>query len=216
MMLPYLICFCYSCPDDKRRFWYLYWCLLMIGGNLIVGFFADSDLGTSKIILNLVYGSGFLLSSYIPVALAQRQHTVERRIHVIYGLLLLSMLLSLFAYWLDFASWVWVFLGNGGFVLTMLGLMVTEVSRSRSDYKKADVLFSQPASCFQKSCLRFQLTRREIEIAELLCQGRTYKEIGSLLFISPKTVDAHAHNIFGKTGVKKRMELVRVLGYAST
>lgn len=57
---------------------------------------------------------------------------------------------------------------------------------------------------------RFGLTRREREIVELICTGRTNREIAERLFISPATVKDHNHHIFRKTGVRNRVELVNL------
>ena len=61
---------------------------------------------------------------------------------------------------------------------------------------------------FERNAKRFQLTSREVEIAQLVCQGRNNKSIGETLFISEKTVAKHVQNIFEKVGVSNRMELM--------
>ena len=53
------------------------------------------------------------------------------------------------------------------------------------------------------------LTPREMEIARLVAQGRTNKEIGTGLFIAEGTVKIHLHNIYEKINVSRRAELVR-------
>jgi predicted ATPase/DNA-binding CsgD family transcriptional regulator len=50
------------------------------------------------------------------------------------------------------------------------------------------------------------LTRREREILSLLCQRLTDPEIAERLFLSPRTVEKHVGNIFGKLGVARRRE----------
>jgi RNA polymerase sigma factor (sigma-70 family) len=52
------------------------------------------------------------------------------------------------------------------------------------------------------------LTPREREILVLLAQGRLYKEIAAQLGISPSTVRAHLHAVYGKLGVKSRTQAV--------
>jgi len=42
------------------------------------------------------------------------------------------------------------------------------------------------------------LTAREREVLALLAEGRTDRGIAKLLFITPKTVEAHVRSIFGK------------------
>jgi DNA-binding CsgD family transcriptional regulator len=56
------------------------------------------------------------------------------------------------------------------------------------------------------------LSRREGEIADLLCEGVGPARIGSRLCISPRTVDKHIESIHRKLGVSSRQELlVRLL-----
>jgi DNA-binding CsgD family transcriptional regulator len=51
------------------------------------------------------------------------------------------------------------------------------------------------------------LTGRELEIAQMVAQRKTNKQIGLALDISSRTVSTHLTNIFGKTGVGSRAEL---------
>ena len=53
------------------------------------------------------------------------------------------------------------------------------------------------------------LTPREMEIARLVAQGRTNKEIAATLFIAEGTVKIHLHNTYEKINVTRRAELVR-------
>jgi DNA-binding NarL/FixJ family response regulator len=53
------------------------------------------------------------------------------------------------------------------------------------------------------------LTLREQEIMVLLAEGFSVKEIAEKLFISPKTVDNHRHNIMRKLDIHSPLELVR-------
>lgn len=45
-----------------------------------------------------------------------------------------------------------------------------------------------------------ELTRREEEILQLICQQNTTEEIAEKLFISPKTVNGHRNSLLEKTG----------------
>ena len=56
------------------------------------------------------------------------------------------------------------------------------------------------------------LTRREREIAVLVASGLSNREIGSRLFISKRTVDAHVDHIFGKLEISSRFQLTVMLG----
>lgn len=64
---------------------------------------------------------------------------------------------------------------------------------------------------FEKNCQLYNLTAREKDIAKLICEGYKYKEIGDTLFISERTVTKHVQNIFEKTEVSNKIELINKL-----
>jgi HD-GYP domain-containing protein (c-di-GMP phosphodiesterase class II) len=49
-----------------------------------------------------------------------------------------------------------------------------------------------------------ELTDREVEVLRLIARGRSNREVGERLFISPKTVGRHVENLYRKTGVSSR------------
>ena len=54
----------------------------------------------------------------------------------------------------------------------------------------------------------YDLTDREREVLAELIEGKTKKEIGKALFVSPHTVDTHLRNIYAKLHVHSRTEAV--------
>ncbi len=58
---------------------------------------------------------------------------------------------------------------------------------------------------------KFNLSKREVEIAELLEKGLSSEEIGEKLFLSKHTVNTHRSNILSKTGAKNTVELLNLL-----
>lgn len=55
------------------------------------------------------------------------------------------------------------------------------------------------------------LSEREAEVAVLITEGRTHKEVGAQLYISPKTVEHHVAKIRQKLGAGSRAELISIV-----
>jgi len=51
------------------------------------------------------------------------------------------------------------------------------------------------------------LTAQELHIARLVASGATSREVGTQLFLSPRTIEAHLRNIFRKLGITSRRQL---------
>ena len=56
------------------------------------------------------------------------------------------------------------------------------------------------------------LTATETRIATLVRDGLTNREIGTRLFVSPRTVQTHVSHILQKTGLRSRVEIARFAG----
>jgi DNA-binding CsgD family transcriptional regulator/tetratricopeptide (TPR) repeat protein len=54
------------------------------------------------------------------------------------------------------------------------------------------------------------VTARELEVLRLVAEGRTNRQIGTLLFISEKTASVHVSNLMRKLGVTNRVEAAAV------
>ena len=54
------------------------------------------------------------------------------------------------------------------------------------------------------------ITRRELEILELMAQGMSNREIAEKLFVSENTVKTHSSRVFDKLGAKRRTQAVQL------
>jgi DNA-binding CsgD family transcriptional regulator len=58
---------------------------------------------------------------------------------------------------------------------------------------------------------REQLTPQELQIATLVAQGLTNREVGEQIFLSPKTVEYHLTSVYRKLDLHSRAELIKGL-----
>jgi DNA-binding NarL/FixJ family response regulator len=56
------------------------------------------------------------------------------------------------------------------------------------------------------------LAKRELEVATLIGDGLTNRQIGERLFISERTVTTHVGNILNKLGFDSRVQIASWLG----
>jgi DNA-binding CsgD family transcriptional regulator len=115
-------------------------------------------------------------------------------------------------------------IANAGFLLLIIIAIRKKISESRLEYQmlllskddskntEIEIVFDEKR--FQENCADFNLTAREREIIHLLAKAYTYKEIAEELFISDRTVAKHISNIYSKTGVSQKSELLAKLEYS--
>lgn len=66
------------------------------------------------------------------------------------------------------------------------------------------LLEERPLESLKDRLLRMGLSPRETEILSWIAQGKTNPEIGTILGISPRTVQKHAERIYSRLGVENR------------
>ncbi len=54
------------------------------------------------------------------------------------------------------------------------------------------------------------ITRRELEILELIAQGMSNREIADKLYVSENTVKTHSSRVFDKLGARRRTQAVQM------
>jgi DNA-binding CsgD family transcriptional regulator len=56
----------------------------------------------------------------------------------------------------------------------------------------------------------WQLTPQELQVARFVAQGLPTREVAAQLFLSPRTVEFHLRNVFGKLGISSRTQLAQL------
>lgn len=116
------------------------------------------------------------------------------------------------------AQWIEVLVTNSGFLIISVLFMLRTVRAQRLERERLMLQDEEQKKlrlAFRENCGAYRLSKRESEVSEWLCRGLTYRQIADDLFISERTVDAHVQRIFLKTGVNKKIELQKTLGYVA-
>src|SRR6202140_737788 len=90
-----------------------------------------------------------------------------------------------------------------------LGLKLT---KTKETVVVREVLLPAPQSfTLNESRLReLGITRRELEIRELIARGLSNREIAEKLFVSENTVKTHSSRLFDKLSAKRRTQAVQI------
>jgi two-component system, NarL family, response regulator LiaR len=68
----------------------------------------------------------------------------------------------------------------------------------------------EPFTLDRKKLEDLSITRRELEILELIAQGMSNREIAEKLFVSENTVKTHSSRVFDKLGARRRTQAVQI------
>ena len=104
----------------------------------------------------------------------------------------------------------------GGLVAAMfaglgiwLGLKLTK-KKEVLVVKEVLVPATHPFTLNQQRLKDLGITRRELEILELIAQGLSNREIADKLFVSESTVKTHSSRLFDKLSARRRTQAVQI------
>jgi DNA-binding CsgD family transcriptional regulator len=90
-----------------------------------------------------------------------------------------------------------------------LGLKLTK-KKEVLVVKEVPVPTSQPFALNAERLKDLGITKRELEILELIAQGMSNREIAEKLFVSENTVKTHSSRLFDKLSAKRRTQAVQI------
>ena len=90
-----------------------------------------------------------------------------------------------------------------------LGLKLTK-KKEILIVKEVPVPATVPFSLNEQRLKDLGITKRELEILELIAQGMSNREIAEKLFVSENTVKTHSSRLFDKLSAKRRTQAVQI------
>lgn len=90
-----------------------------------------------------------------------------------------------------------------------LGLRLTR-KKELVIVKEVPVPIAQPFAINNDKIRELAITKRELEILELIARGLSNREIAEKLFVSENTVKTHSSRLFDKLGAKRRTQAVQM------
>jgi DNA-binding CsgD family transcriptional regulator len=88
-----------------------------------------------------------------------------------------------------------------------LGLKLT---RQKIVVKEVPVAAGEPFVLNERKQEDLGITRRELEVLELIAQGMSNREIAGKLYVSENTVKTHSSRVFDKLGARRRTQAVQL------
>jgi NarL family two-component system response regulator LiaR len=88
-----------------------------------------------------------------------------------------------------------------------LGLRLT---RQKIVVKEVPVAAGAPFVPNERKQEDLGITRRELEVLELIAQGMSNREIAGKLYVSENTVKTHSSRVFDKLGARRRTQAVQL------
>ena len=104
-----------------------------------------------------------------------------------------------------------IYIGFIAVIFTSLGIwLALKLSKPKTLVIEKEVYISNTENFILNSSLlsQLELSKRELEILDLLAQGYSNQEIAEKLFVSLSTVKTHNQNLFDKLEVKRRTQAV--------
>ena len=140
---------------------------------------------------------------------------------IIYSISLAFLLLLL--KWLELRFIIFkhsfeIYAGMIAIIFTVLGIwLALKLSKPKPDSDRVEtvvvekeVYITRREDFVPNSSLisQLELSKRELEILELMAQGHSNEEIAAKLFVSISTVKTHNQNLFFKLDVKRRTQAI--------
>ncbi|MBB6111486.1 response regulator transcription factor [Mucilaginibacter lappiensis] len=144
---------------------------------------------------------------------------IKNKRTILYGVALAVLLFLL--KWLEFHFIIInnayeVYIGTIAVLFTLLGIWLAlklTKPKVQTVVVEKQVYINHDRSGFspdQRELERLNLSRRELEVLELMAEGLSNQEISARLFVSLNTIKTHSSNLFDKMDVKRRTQAIEM------
>jgi DNA-binding CsgD family transcriptional regulator len=210
-----LLRFAAEISGRKKNRWFFLWFLLvnfliLLGLGLIIkenrSTSPDNIIRYYFITLCMIYAILFSFIIILPGNQKSVLQKLEARI-ISFSIVVIAALQSISLFFLEGNSYIglaFIFLFFSGNSFLPLYL----------SYGTILSIFREPPGknlSFEDFCRKFEISPRESEIIQEICNGLTNQEISDRLFISLQTVKDHTHRIYIKTNAKNRVQLINLV-----
>lgn len=96
------------------------------------------------------------------------------------------------------------YIGVVALMFTVLGVWA-----GRQLTRKKTIVVTPNFSFNESNLEKLGISKRELEVLELIAQGMSNREIADTLFVSPHTVKSHSSNLFIKLNARRRTEAIK-------
>lgn len=90
-----------------------------------------------------------------------------------------------------------------------MGLKLTRPKQQLVDATEVPTPLPQPIQTNGEIASKFGISKRELEVLQLISEGLSNQEIADRLFLSLNTVKTHSSNLFLKLDVKRRTQAIQ-------
>jgi NarL family two-component system response regulator LiaR len=102
-----------------------------------------------------------------------------------------------------------VYVGAIALIFTGLGIwLAMKIVKPRVKVVQKEIYVNTPFSVNQKELESMNLSKRELEVLQLMSEGLSNKEIADRLFVSLSTIKTHSNNLFDKMNVERRTQAI--------
>lgn len=170
----------------------------------------DYALLTQKVIV-VFYTIELIVSIYVFIVLllaSIKSRIKSQKIYFFRFALILGILAVLRAASLHFSN-IHIIIGLYYLLLFFAGNL-SLILLTRVYLLKNDATYQEQTEITEDIFEKYHISKREKQIIEEICKGKTNQQIADELFITLQTVKDHTHNIFKKVAVKNRVQLTQI------